>query len=181
MKKRFSIVLLAMLMLTVPLAVSEAFNLGGITINLPGSGSNNSGNGSSSSSAKVNTPNLADHPTKIEVTLNSPMGYDEHSKYMIKGTVRFDDKPGMKVPEYTEVYITPKNSYLEGNVFHGGYYGNGHTNSEAQFSVRCKPADYMLLIYVNNYACVAPATPELNGEVHSYVMKRLPDNLKFAK
>ena len=180
MKKMLSIALLVML--TIPLAVSEAFSLGGITINLPSGGSSNGGSSSSgSSSTQVNAPGLADHPTKIEVTLNSPVGFDANSKYTIKGTVRFDDKPGMKVPEYTEVYITPKNSYLEGNVFHGGYYGNGHTNSEAQFSVRCKPADYMLLIYVNNYACVAPATPELNGEVHSYVMKRLPDNLKFAK
>ena len=182
-KTRKILVLLLLVMLTVPLAITEAFNLGGITINIPGGGRTQGGNqeGGSSAPSKGETPGLADHPTKIEVTLNSPVGFDEHSKYFIRGKVTFADKPGIKVPEYTEAYITPANSYLEGNVFHGGYYGNGHTNTEGVFRVPCKPGDYVLLIYVKNYACVAPVTSETNGEVASYVMKRLPDNLKFAK
>lgn len=185
MKKTSKIlVLLLLVMLTVPLAIGEAFNLGGITINLPGGGSSQGGGGKQDGgtpSTQADAPGLSDHPTKIEVTLNSPVGFDEHSKYFVRGRVSFADKPGMKVPEYTEAYITPANSYLEGNVFHGGYYGNGHTNTDAVFRVPCKPGNYVLLIYVNNYACVAPVTAEANGEVASYVMKKLPGDLKFAK
>ncbi len=182
MKKMLSIGLLALLVVTAPLADSEAFNLGGITINLPGSGGTPSGGGSvNAPPTQVEAPGLADHPTKIEVTMNSPRGFDAKSQYKIKGTVSFEGNSSLKVPEYTEVYITPPGSYLEGNVFHGGYYGNGHTNTAAEFSVRCKPADYMLLIYVNDYACVAPATPEINGAVRAYVLKKLPGRIQFAK
>ena len=182
--KKLLCILGCALCLVLPLK-AQAFNLGGIEITLPGGGGGGNGGGGngggSAPAAQKQDAGLSDHPTKIEVTMNSPLGYDTHSKYTIKGKVTFADKPTMKVPEYTEVYLTPKSSYLEGNVFHGGYYGNGHTNSEGEFTVKAKPGDYVLLIFVKNYVCVAPATADMSGSSSVYAMSNVGSNLKFKK
>lgn len=174
MQKKIVTSLVCTLLLAMATTVNAGFNLGGMKINLP------EVKGAKQPTVQSQGVGLSKYPKKIEVTLDSKEGYDERSKYVIKGKVYYEGSTRSPA-EYTDVLLAPANAKLNGNIFESGYYGKGYVNSNGDFEVGAKPGTYAIFIYVGSYACLATATAEIDGESQVYYMKDTGANIKFRQ
>ena len=179
MKKRMIALMVGIMCTSAFTPVAGAF-LGNIISKVPVVGKKPAVNTKIDTPAVVKTPGLSQHPTKIAVTLNSPEAFDFQSKYVIRGKVFYagTNKPP---PEYTRILLAPKNAYLQGNVFTGGYYGEAYTNTSGEFSLGAKPSNYVILIFTGSYACVAHATPAVSGAVKTYALTDTGSRIMFKQ
>jgi len=176
MKRKFFTSLLCMAILAIATTVSAGFNLGGIKIDMPGAAKG----GKQPTVQSKKDASLSKYPKKIEVTLDSKEGYDERSKYVIKGKVYYEGST-RSPSEYTDVLLAPASAKLNGNIFESGYYGKGYVNSNGDFEVGAKPGTYVIFIYVGSYACIATATAEIDGESQVYYMKDAGADIQFRQ
>lgn len=174
MQRKVLTSVLCTMLLAVTTTVNAGFNLGGIKINVPGT------NGAKQPTVQSQGAGLSKYPTKIEVTLDSKEGYDERSKYVIKGKVYYEGSTRSPA-EYTDVLLAPASAKLNGNIFESGYYGKGYVNSNGDFEVGAKPGTYVIFIYVGSYACIATATAEIDGGSQVYYMKDTGANIRFRQ
>lgn len=153
------------------------FNLGGISIELPGA---SRGGQTMKSPAPSTDAGLSIYPHKIEVSMNSPVGVDAKSQYMIRGKITY--LGSNRVPaEYTEVYLCPEDTAMEGNVVTKGYYGKTATNTQGEFQIRAKPGNYVIFSYIKSFAFLAPATATVNPERAVYALSDQGADIMFKK